>query len=74
MSNRYVCVEVYGDKEIHASGFTSDYATFCGLDGEDSGSGQILKNVRKNAKINCPQCIAGLRTAWGYTEKDLSRG
>ncbi len=43
-----------GEREIHAADTTGNYATLCGLDGEENETGTL----RKGERINCHQCIA----------------
>jgi len=73
MSKKYIAVKSDGVVEIHAHGAASDYYTLCGLDGDDphKAVAQMVADVPKGAKINCPHCAAIIRRAREYTERDL---
>jgi hypothetical protein len=44
--------------QTHMPGFTSDYATFCGIDGNDPQTGQMgIKAAPKGTKLTCPTCV-----------------
>lgn len=66
MSAKIVGVESDGVVEWHIPGVGGpDYATLCGLDGDDSTVGQrLVDHVPRGAKIDCEQCCTiwrGLR-------------
>lgn len=44
----------------HLPGCISDYATLCGLDGDDPGVGQSMETATppRGQKCNCPHCRA----------------
>jgi hypothetical protein len=74
MTNRkraYVAVKVDGVVSIHAPDVTGNYATLCGIDGDDPGCGQFPAKVPKWAKIDCKTCQMIIRLARTYTEKDF---
>lgn len=58
----FVLITFAGDEEAsvqtHMPGFTSDYATFCGVDGNDPQTGQMgVRYAPKGAKLTCPTCV-----------------
>lgn len=62
MSIKLVGIEVDGVVGWHVPGVgRPDYATLCGLDGNDPAIGQTgVVPAPRGIKINCPQC----RTIW----------
>jgi hypothetical protein len=50
-----IAVRTDGRVEVHAKGI-GDYATLCGLDGNDSSVGQEPAALPPGAKIDCAQC------------------
>lgn len=58
-----------GEREIHVSDTTGNYATLCGLDGEENEIGIL----RKGEKINCHQCIAIWFKCKEYHVRDFDR-
>lgn len=67
----YVAIETEGKVNVHADGVVSNYATLCGLDGEDSKVEQRRVPLDIGARIDCPHCIGLIRTAKIYREKDF---
>jgi hypothetical protein len=59
-----VAIRSEGRVEVHAEGI-GNYATLCGLDGDDSAVGQEPAEVPPGARIDCATC----RQVW-----DLCRG
>ncbi len=59
MSAKRIALEIDGLREIHAAASNNgNYATLCGLDGDDPGIGQQSGGTaRPGEKINCHQCI-----------------
>lgn len=74
MKKRFVQVESEGAIETHADTAVGEYATLCGLDGDDEGAGQRLIGDGPTGKINCPDCIAIIRASKLYHERDLVKG
>jgi hypothetical protein len=70
---RYVAIEQDGKIEVHAEGVNGNYATLCGMDGNDSKVGQKTTAVGIGWRINCPYCIGLIREAKTYREKDFHR-
>lgn len=70
---RFVRVIVDGKTAIHALDSTGNYATLCGLDGDDNHPAcvQMVLGHLKRGKIDCSECCRILRTAWEYSEQDL---
>lgn len=76
MSAKIVGVECEGVVRWHVPGVAGpDYATLCGLDGEDPSVGQrLLGKSPRGTKVNCEQCSAvwrGLR-ALNLRESDFA--
>jgi hypothetical protein len=64
---RMVAITVEGLTQVHARGNLGNggnYASLCGLDGDDPGSEQAAGELPWNAKIDCPQC-QDMWKAWG---------
>lgn len=74
MSDKYITVDANGVIEVHAHGATCDYATLCGLDGNDPNYAVAQKVIATpdGAKINCPDCVAIIRMARRYTKADIA--
>lgn len=68
---KYVAIESDGVVEVHAEG-DANYATLCGLDGDDPVVGQRGAPLDIGARINCPHCIGAIRYARQFTEKDFA--
>lgn len=51
-----------------------DYATLCGLDGDDPGADQRTVPVPRGgrARIDCDHCCGIIKKAWTYTARDLA--
>lgn len=45
------------DSHTHIPCAVGDYATLCGMDGEDPETGQI-GHIKTDQPIDCPHCIA----------------
>ena len=73
--NKFVRVIVDGEVKVHAVDPTGNYATLCGLDGDDNHPACMQKVIRhlERGKIDCSACRVILRHAWKYSEKDLVR-
>lgn len=64
--SRFVSIECDGVIETHAAPAVGEYATFCGLDGDDEGAGQRFNGAAPRGKVTCPDCIAMIRHAKTY--------
>lgn len=53
-----VAVIVDGVREIHATHPSGNYATLCGLDGDDATTGQQKDTANRNEGISCIDCYA----------------
>jgi len=62
----YAAIEFEGVVEIHATDVTGNYATLCGLDGDDLTIGQKTVELPKNPRITCKTCLAIIRHAKRY--------
>lgn len=74
--SKFVAVEVEGVVEIHLPDASGNYATLCGLDGDDSHTGvqQALAKVPKGATVNCDACWNIFKVCRDYTARDFERG
>lgn len=70
---KLIQIDCEGRREVHAASANGDYATLCGLDGNDPAIGQTGTSFVSNAQINCPQCRAIWETARLYRPRDFSR-
>ena len=70
---RFVRVSADGELSVHALDATGNYATLCGLDGDDNHPSCPQKVIGhlKRGKIDCPECRNILKKAWEYSERDL---
>lgn len=71
MTRHYVAVESDGVVEVHLPAISDNYATLCGLDGDDSKVGQRPAVVPRGTKVNCPQCQAIFELCKSYSRKDF---
>ena len=55
-----VAIRTEGRLTIHFPHTTGNYATLCGMDGDDPSAevDQAEVEIPKNAKVNCKDCIA----------------
>ncbi len=64
-----------GRLEVHATDPTGNYATLCGMDGDDPDDAvqqsPAAAKVTKNDHINCKQCYTIWRHAQQYCAKDF---
>lgn len=67
-----VGVKVDGQVGIHIPG-TANYATLCGMDGDDPALKQEPAIVPRNAYINCPHCRAIWERAKMFKRTDFER-
>lgn len=74
-ADRFIAVTCDGITQVHANGscLGSDYATFCGLDGNDEAIGMVPAPLQKNPKIDCDACKAMILGARQWTKKDFAR-
>jgi hypothetical protein len=67
---RFVAVVVDGDYAVHATDVTGNYASLCGLDGDDGV--QLTVELPKMPKVTCLRCLAIV--AWSKTYKRSELG
>lgn len=67
--SRFVAVEIDGQVGVHMPHETGNYATFCGLDGDDYE--QKPAKALKNARVDCPHCLAKWRWATEFRASDF---
>lgn len=72
--SKYIAVRMNDEVIVHLPGAIGDYATLCGLDGNDDSRSvdQHPTDVPRNAKVNCAHCSALWKTARRYSAKDFS--
>jgi hypothetical protein len=69
----YVAVSQDGEIEIHAAPCAAgDYATLCGMDGEDDSVGQEPAPLPRGARIDCAHCIDTIRHSRTFRESDFA--
>ena len=66
---RYIQIQQDGIIESHITGAVSDYATLCGLDGDDPTIAQVT--VGSSDRVNCQQCINIWLVAHTVPRRDL---
>lgn len=61
-----------GVRQVHAIDTTGNYATLCGLDGNDEFVRQMGADLEGDKdKIDCPQCWSIWVTATRYKRRDF---
>lgn len=55
IQTKLVTVRIDGKSEVHLPGYISDYATLCGLDGNDSNTNQRIEPTTTH-KVTCEHC------------------
>ena len=66
-----ITIIVDGDPLTHIAGGLLDFATFCGLDGNDPAIGQLTVQTPVGAKVNCPDCKRLWEMAKPWRESDF---
>ena len=68
-----VAIEIEGDLTVHIPGASGNYATLCGLDGNDDHEDVQQRTVElpSGSKINCKDCKAIWLVAKGYQSNDF---
>lgn len=68
-----VTIKHEGKTQVHMSDATGNYATMCGLDGNDDDPSvdQFTVPTKAGAKIDCPECFAIWQTSKGYKTSDF---
>ncbi len=51
-----IAVVADGVRTVHITAATGDYATLCGMDGDDPTVGQFPSKVVRGEKIGCSTC------------------
>lgn len=64
--SRFITVEVDGEVLVHLPGVISDYATLCGLDGDDPVENMRTLETKRGAKVTCEHCQAIWRACKDY--------
>lgn len=71
--NPRVALDDNGEVLIHMSdGGGGDYATFCGLDGDDPAIGLQEVDLPPRRRIDCPTCRRMWLHAKGYRRADFT--
>lgn len=68
---RYVAVEQDGKVQVHMEGL-SNYATLCGMDGDDPSVGQRPAEVDIGRRIDCPHCRDIFNQCKAYRRRDFA--
>lgn len=66
---RFVAVNVEGTTETHLPHPLGEYATLCGLDGDDPGSRQ--SPAKPASKVTCDDCKAIFELCRKYQQSDF---
>lgn len=74
LAEKFVAVRSDGVVAVHAADCAGNYATLCGMDGDDSGADQEPAELPKRPKVNCATCIQIIEHARSYRKSDLTRG
>lgn len=61
----FVAIKLDGKVEIHLPHWSGNYATACGLDGDDPDENQYPVVVPQGAKVNCKDCA----TIWSVMHR-----
>jgi len=71
--SRFVAVLIDGELTIHLPDVSGNYATLCGVDGDDPDYtvNQIPARVPRGAKVNCSFCRKIFELAKSYSENDF---
>lgn len=73
MPREVIAVEMGGKITVHATSADGVYATFCGLDGDDTSVGQKPARLpHPRARIDCPDCHKLWNHAGNYRRKDFT--
>jgi hypothetical protein len=69
-----VAIVCDGDRQIHMAG-DGNYATACGLDGNDPTAGQSMSATTNLStdKIDCPHCLRLWELCRQYGKRDFAR-
>ena len=71
-SDRYVAVSCEGVVGIHLPDATGNYATLCGVDGDDPALQMHMAEVPQNAKVDCRECKQIWDVARQFREADFA--
>jgi len=73
--SKFIAVIVEGTLSIHARDTTGNYATLCGLDGDDPhpGAQQSMAKVPRGRKIDCTACRNIWQVAKQYRATDFEQ-
>lgn len=71
---RKVTIICEGEASVHMADPNGNYATACGMDGNDDDPSvdQVSVPTARGAKIDCPQCIALWLNARDYRAGDFA--
>ena len=68
---RMIAVITDGVLEVHAAGL-GNFATLCGLDGNDPDASQIPAPLPMNPRIDCPQCFSAWKAWRTFSARDFT--
>lgn len=69
--NRFVTVDIDGEIQTHLPHPTENYATLCGLDGDDSDHNTRQSIAEPGKQVDCQHCIAIFELCRRYRAKDF---
>jgi len=68
-----IAIETEEGVRVHCTSDGGNYATLCGMDGDDSEVGQRPANLPRSHKITCDQCFAIFMKARKYRLSDFAK-
>lgn len=73
-TDKYVALSHMGEIEIHLPDTTQNYATLCGMDGDDPHLSvqQAEAPIPRGAKVTCQLCYAIWKVAQRYSRSEFS--
>ncbi len=72
--DKFIAIDCDGDIRIHFMDTTGNYATLCGLDGDDINPAvnQCLVKLPSKPLVNCLECIAIFVRTHEYSSYDIN--
>jgi len=70
-----ITIEILGERSTHIPDAQGNYATWCGLDGEDNAKdiGQETVETAPGAKVDCDVCRSMWEEAMRWKRSDFAR-
>ena len=66
-----ITIEQDGEATTHIAGGVPEYATLCGMDGNDPGISQLTVETPRGAKVNCVVCYSIWQEAKQWRASDF---